>query len=259
MSLSDDDSSGNREGWGTIFTPSGEQNLGGVEQGRSTAWTEKDESDYLERVRKKAGDHAAQIIAAATAEAEHIRTTARQEGYDAGLAQARQELDEFRFGMSESVQAVLGAIEGQCSSIFEQWRAELVDVVRLAVRKISGLELAERRNESLDALLSEAINLLEKRRELVIRVNPEDEPALNDIVITTQERFSDVKSWRVRADASISPGGLVVESESSLVEGRIESREALVDEVLSRLTLPEHPGLDHAGAEHPAPQSPDKS
>ncbi|MDL2216848.1 flagellar assembly protein FliH, partial [Desulfovibrio sp. OttesenSCG-928-M14] len=84
------------------------------------------------------------------------------------------------------------------------------------------------------------VNLLEKRRELIIRVNPEDEPALNDIVVGTQERFPDVKSWRVRADATISPGGLVVESEASLVEGRLESRTAIVEDVLRRLTLPEH-------------------
>lgn len=236
-----DKKDGLREGWGTIFTPSGEQNLGGVEQSRATTWTEKDEAAYLDRVRKKAEAHAASLVAGARAEAEALLAGARSQGYEEGLAQARQELDEFRKGMDESVHAVLSAIEGQCSVIFDQWRGELADLLRAAVQKISAIEIEERRAASLEALLAEAVDLLEKRRELVIRVNPEDEAALSDIVLGVQERFPDVKSWRVRADASISPGGLVLESESSLVEGLVESRLAVVDEALSRLSLKGHP------------------
>lgn len=225
--------------WGTIFTPHGEHALGGVEHTRSTNWTEQDELAYLERVRQKASQLGAQIIAGARGEADDIRRLARQEGYDAGLAEARDELDAFRSGMAESVSSVLGAIEGQCSHIFEQWREDIVELVRLAVRRIAGVELAEQRDRILASLLDTAVGLLEKRRELVIRVNPEDEPAINDIVGFTRERFPDVKSWRVRADVEIEPGGMVVESESSLAEGRVESRIAAVDEMLRQLTLPD--------------------
>lgn len=225
--------------WGTIFTSHGEQTLGGVEHARTTSWTDKDEAAYLERVRQKAADLGARLIAEARADADSIRQKAREEGYNAGLAEAQGELEAFRSGMTESVSAVLGAIEGQCSHIFEQWREDLVGVVRLAVQRITGVELAEQRDSVLEALLVEAIGLLEKRRELVIRVNPEDEPVITDIVGFTQERFPDVRSWRVRADEAITPGGMVVESESSLAEGRVESRVAAVDEVLAQLTLPD--------------------
>lgn len=254
MSLSDEDKRPEQEtpsdaehlsdrgdAWGTIFTPSGEQTLGGVERARSTAWTEADEQAYLERVRQKAGEAAAGIVAEARAEAARLREEARKQGYEAGLGEAEHELEAFRSGMTESVQAVLSAIEGQCSHIFDQWRGELINLVRRAVEKVTCIEMDERRAESLAALLGEAVAELEKRRELVIRVNPEDEPAINDIVTTTRERFADVKSWRVKADATINPGGLVVESEASLAEGRMESRLAAVDAILSRLTLPEHP------------------
>ncbi len=225
--------------WGTIFTQHGERTLGGVEHARTASWNEKDEADYLARVKQKAAEAGARLIAEAKAEADAIRQHAREEGYNAGLAEAQSELDAFRHGMTESVSAVLGAIEGQCSHIFEQWREELVGVVRLAVQRLAAVELAEQRDKVLESLLVEAVGLLEKRRELVIRVNPEDEPVISDIVGFTQERFPDVKSWRVRADAEISPGGMVVESESSLAEGRIESRMAAVDEVLRQLTLPD--------------------
>lgn len=256
MSLSDDRKNRD-EAWGTIFAGGREHSLGGIEHARSTAWNEQDEAAYLDRVRRKAEEAAAGLIAGARADAERIREEARQEGYDAGVKEAEADLEAFRGGMSESVAAVLGAIEGQCAHIFAQWREDLIHVTRLAVERISGLEMEERRRESLDALLMEAVSLLEKRRELVIRVNPEDEPVISDIVGMTKERFSDVKSWRVKADADISPGGMVVESESSLAEGRVESRMAAVDEVLKRLSLPDGPSAETLPAqEAAAPHNP---
>lgn len=240
MSLSDE-AKGPDAPWGTIYMRGAEHTLGGVERGRSTAWTEQDEAAYLERVREKAKQMAEGLLAEARAEAERIRDQARQQGYEEGLASANEELDQFRAGMTESVAAVLNAIEGQCSHIFNQWREDIVAVARLAVERITAVELSEKRRDVLEGLLTEAVGVLEKRRQLVVRVNPEDEPMLSDIIGLTKERFADVQSWRVKADAAISPGGMVVESESSLAEGRVESRIAAVDQVLSRLTLPEHP------------------
>lgn len=230
--------------WGTIFTPQGEQTLGSLEHARSTAWNERDEAVYLARVCEKAGVMARNLLAEAKAEAEIIREQARKEGYDEGLAEAEAELESFRSGMAESVSAVLSAIEGQCSAIFSQWRGDLVGIARLAVERITALELEDKRAQTLEALLTEAVGLLEKRRELVIRVSPEDEPMIKDIVEQTKQRFEDVRSWRVKSDPAVSPGGMVAESESSLAEGRLESRKAAVDEILSRLTLPEYPEAD---------------
>ena len=250
MSLSD--AKNDNSAWGTIFSRGGEHTLGGMENSRAGVWTPGDEAAYLRRVKEKAEQMAIGLIAEARTEAEHIRENARKEGFDAGMADAQAELDNFRAGMTESVSAVLGAIEGQCSHIFEQWRDDLVGVARLAVEKVTGLELASERRSILEALLVEAVSVLEKRREIVIRVNPEDEPVLSDILGITQARFPDVKSWRAKADAGITPGGMVVESESSLAEGRLESRRAAVEEVLSKLVLSDfasaNPMMDEAAA-----------
>lgn len=223
--------------WGTIFSRGQEHTLGGMEHHRSAAWTAADEAAYLNRVKEKAEQMAAGIIAEARVEAGRLRETARQEGFNEGMAGAQADMDNFRAGMTESVSAVLSTIEGQCSHIFDQWREDLVGVARLAAEKITGIQLTAERRAVLESLLTEAVGVLEKRREIVIRVNPEDEPMLSDILNMTRERFPDVKNWRVRADNGISAGGMVVESESSLAEGRVESRRAAVEEIMSRLVL----------------------
>lgn len=242
--MSSSDGSGSNvpaSGWGTIFSQGGEHSLGGIEREHSTRWTHEDESAYLDRVRGKATALAVSLLDEARAEAARIRESAREEGYNQGLAEAQTELDTFRSGMADSVSAVLSAIEGQCSSIFGQWREELTAVTRLAVEKGTAMQLSEERSAMLGTLLEQAVDILEQRRELVIRVNPEDEPVLADIIGLTREKYPDVKAWRVRGDASVAPGGMVVESESSLAEGRVESRIAAVEEVLSRLMLPGTP------------------
>ena len=239
MSLSDDDNKDEGASqWGTIFSQGREHSLGGIEHSRSTAWSAEDEAAYLERVRAKAVQMAEGIITEAKEEAERLKQAAHEEGYAQGLSVAQEELDTFRSGMADSVSAVLNAIEGQCSQIFDQWRDDLIGVTRLAVEAVTGMELSTERSGILEALLVKAVAVLEKRRELVIRVNPEDEPMISDIIGLTKSKFPDVQTWRVRADAGISPGGMVVESESSLAEGRLESRRAAVDEILSNLTLP---------------------
>lgn len=234
-----DQSKGQPSEWGTIFSQGREHSLTGLEHSRSTAWTEKDEAAYMDRVRLKAQQLAEGIVAEARMEAEKLRDEARKQGYEAGLAEAGDELTAFRQSMAESVSAVLGAIEGQCSHIFDQWREDLVEVARLAVRRITAVEIAGRRFEVLQGLLIEAVALLEKRRELVIRVNPEDAPHIDEIIKNAKERFEDVQSWRVKADASVSPGGMLVESESSLAEGRLETRIAAVEQIFDHLTLPD--------------------
>jgi flagellar assembly protein FliH len=234
----DDDSPSS---WGTIFSGGREHSLGGIERARSSAWTPADEADYLDRIRAKASRMAADILAQAGREADALRESARKEGYAGGLADAQAELDSFRSGMAESVSGLLCAIEGRCSEIFSQWRGDILAVARLAVEKVIAVEISAQGAAMLEALLVQAVGLLESRRSLVVRVNPRDEPVITDIITAARSRFPDVDSWRVKADAAVSPGGLVAEIEFSLAEGRLESRRAAVEEVLHRLTLPETP------------------
>ncbi len=236
MSLSDQDKP---RTWGTVYMGANAFSLDSVEGARDSNWTEADEAAYLERVRQKAVEMASGIVAEAKAEAGAIRDQARREGYDEGMAQAEKEIEEFQNAVSGSVSGVLAAIEGQCSAIFANWRDDLVALLRLAAEKAVGMPLVDDKARLLEEVYIRSVAALENRRALVIRVNPDDEPAIADIVAMTQARFPDLKAWSVKADPAISPGGLIVESDDSLADNRLEKRAALVNEVLQSLTLPQ--------------------
>ena len=236
MSSSDEDKS---RTWGAVYMGTATYDLASLEGEKSRNWTEADEAAYLERIKAKATEMASNLVEEARREAESIREQARQEGYEAGMSQAEQEIGEFQTAVGGSVSAVLSAIEGQCSAIFANWREDLVTLLRLAAEKAVGIPLAEDKARLLEEVYVQSVAALENRRNLVIHVNPEDEPAIADIVAMTQARFPDLKAWSVKADASISPGGLIVESDDSLADNRMEKRAALVNEMLKSLSLPQ--------------------
>jgi flagellar assembly protein FliH len=192
----------------------------------------------MDRVRDRAALRAGDILAQARLEAEQLKAQAMQEGYNAGLEQAQQELETFQQTMSDSVAGVLEAIQGQCSGIFSKWRQDIVTLLRVAVQRAVGLEISENRARILESLLVKSIDILDTQRKLIVRVNPEDEAAVNDILTTTQQRQSGLEAWSVKGDAAISPGGLVVESRDGMVDNTIETRFALVDQILEQIVIP---------------------
>lgn len=225
--------------WGRIFMDSRVSDLGSLEQRRSQAWSEKDQEVYLDRVRQKAEEKAREILQAAQAEAKNLRDNAYNEGYAEGLRQAEEELAALRDSMGDTVHAVLGAIEEQAGAVYSAWREDLAALLRLAVEKCLGITLAEERSRVLESLFEQSVQSLESARRIVVRCNPEDAPAVEDIIAMAREKFPDMNTWKVQGEVAIQAGGILVESESSLANNTLESRKAAIDKVLAGLNIPE--------------------
>ncbi|MEZ0576403.1 FliH/SctL family protein [Halodesulfovibrio aestuarii] len=228
--------------WGTIFTGPGaanEHTLEGVEGARSLQWDDATEAAYMERVRERAAERASKILAKAREEAEWVKEKARQEGYEHGCQQAQQELEAIQQQHADSVSGVLGAIQGQCSNIFNNWRSDLVTVVRSAVEKVCAVELSENRQASMEKLFAEAVQVLDERRQLVITVHPDDESMVSAIIQNAQHHYNGLEAWTVKSDPAITAGGIIVESRDGMVDNTITSRKQAVDEILDQLVIPE--------------------
>lgn len=226
--------------WGTIFMGPGssrETTLERVEAGGpSLAWTTDTEAEYLARVKEKATGKAKEILVTAQAEAAALRENAYAQGYEAGLAQAQAELEEFRQGMGASVAAVLAAIEGNAGHIAAAWRRELVALLRQCVETAVNHELSTQRAALLAGLFDGAVAKMEAAQRIVILVHPEDEPAVADMVDAAGQ--TDDRVFVVRGDASLAPGSLVLESEDSRADNSLTVRRALVENILAQLTVP---------------------
>lgn len=228
--------------WGTIFTGPGSANehtLEGMEGSRSGQWDDATEAMYMERVRERAAERASGILAKAREEAEWLKEKARQEGYEQGCQRAQDELTALQQQHADSVSSVLGAIQGQCSNIFDSWRGDLVAIVRSAVERMCAVEMSENRQVSLEKLFSEAVQILDERRQLVITVHPDDEEMVTGIIQNAQQHYTGLEAWKVKASAAVAAGGILVESQDGMVDNTITSRRVAVDEILDQLMIPE--------------------
>ena len=186
-------------------------------------------------------NQAAAELAKAQAEREaavQIKNQAHDEGFQEGMDQAGAELKEFRADMGNELAQLLRAVEGQVRSITDYWRDDLAELVRVAVQAATGFFLQEEHERILKGLVLEAVNLLEEREVVSLRVNPEDESLVSDMFRAAREKAPELKQWIVNGDDSIARGGLVAESGSGSVDLRRENFQELVDSIMTHLALP---------------------
>lgn len=175
-------------------------------------------------------------------EAQTLREDGRADGFQAGMDQAGQELKEFRAEIGQALGTVLHALDSQRHAICESWREQLAQLTQEAVTAGTGWVLEKEHKKILQSLVFEALNLLEDRATVTLRVHPDDEDSVSDMFMAARERVPELQQWIVNGDASVGRGGLLAESVSGSVDCRRELYTELVNGVLSCLTL--GPGQD---------------
>lgn len=173
-------------------------------------------------------------------EAQRIRETAYDEGFQNGMDKAAAELHEFRADLGQSLAALLRAIERQRRAILETWRGELAALTQTAAQAGTGLILQKEHQAILNNLVFQALDLLENRSIITMRVNPADETTVSDMFRAAREKAPELKQWIVTGDSGIEAGGLIAETANGSVDLQRDNFRELVHEVLMHLGLPEH-------------------
>ena len=172
-------------------------------------------------------------------EADQIKNQAHDEGFQEGMDQAGAELKEFRADMGNELAQLLRAVESELGKITAFWRDDLAELTRVAVQAGTGFFLQKEHERILTGLVQQAINLLEEREVVSLRVNPEDESLVSDMFRAAREKAPELKQWIVNGDESIERGGLVAESGSGSVDLRRQNFQELVSSIMEHLALPE--------------------
>lgn len=214
-----------------------------LEGKRQLTWDEETDAEYLNRVREKAKEAAKEIKLMAELEAEALRATAHHDGYNEGLAQAQEFVDQQVQEISQKAEALLSQLGSSGANIFESRRQDIIALIKLAVEKTLNVELDEKRLESLQNLMQEGLDRIESKRELTIRCHPDDEEGLEDFVATIQERNPALKYWSVKGDPTIQIGGVIIEAAGGKVDNTIDTRwegvEPILDQLAAQLTAEE--------------------
>ncbi len=205
-----------------------------LEGKKRLVWDDSVSEEYMVRIREKAQDAARQLLDQALRHAEDIRETARREGYAQGMAQAEQDSRETLDRLSENIGQALLSIQHHGRQIVKQQHLDISALIRVAVEKTLHVEFEPRRGEVVAGLLEEALERIDSRRGLVIRVTAQDFPMVEKLMNLAKANRPDLTQWRLKADLP-EPGGVVVESDDGVADNSLPVRWQTVEEVFDRL------------------------
>ncbi len=206
-----------------------------IEGKRKLVWEQATNAELVDRVKQRAQDMAREIIEKAQDEAAKLREAARSEGFEEGLAQAREQVEQEQTALAAAVAQALAAIQTQAKWVWTTQRKDFIDLIRLAVEKTVAVEISERRTEILEKLIDEGLETIDSLRALTIRAKPEEAELLSAIVGHLAENFPELKHYRVKPDPSVELGGMIIESADGMVDNTLKTRWAAVEKIFEYL------------------------
>ena len=156
-------------------------------------------------------------------QAEALRA-ARQGGYHDGYRDGLAALDSFKQSFAQQATAQMGALmqsyAGQMDALQQQMASALADAAVSLARQVVRGEL-EANPQQVAAVAQEAIEaLLLSARHVTVRVHPDDQP----LVAQGAAEILEARGARLVADAAVTRGGCIVESDIGIIDASIESR-----------------------------------
>jgi type III secretion protein L len=172
----------------------------------------------LRRIQQEAERQAAQVVASAEnqatevlreaqAEAELLRSTARDQGRD------------------ESTRMILSARQ-QARSLVARAETELTDLAVRIAEKVVGAQL-DLHPDTVRSVVARCLSAATARDRVVARVNPVDLPRI-EAAIPELLAGADVCSLVAEVDPAVAPGGCILDTDSGQIDGQIDNQLAII-------------------------------
>jgi type III secretion protein L len=161
---------------------------------------------------------AEKLLDEAQKERNQIREEARRAGYEEGLTRWNE--------------TVIQAIEAQDRLLKDSEQSLVLLSVRVA-EKIIGERLRSSPDVIVD-IVREVLKSIRSEKGLIIQVNPDHVETLRQSIDRLHDLLENGCQIKILANAAISPGGCIVESELGVIDGQLETQLKCLEEALLR-------------------------
>ncbi|MGM0424107.1 MAG: FliH/SctL family protein [Thermodesulfobacteriota bacterium] len=199
--------------------------------------SKENQQEYLSRVRDRAREEAEQILARTRQEAESIRSEAYEQALKEAREKSEQDLAQERQRLHKRFQALLDSIQQDKQKLWVRHQEDILQLLDLALEKCVSVSLQTDKKDILKNLLQESLQLLENQQEVLVRVHPEDQALMQEMLQEAQNKYPALSGWRVEKDQNLDPGSLVLENRESKIDNSVSKRWAAVRQVLEQLAL----------------------
>ncbi|HOE11846.1 MAG TPA: FliH/SctL family protein [bacterium] len=177
------------------------------------------------------------ILAEAQAQAQGIRESAREEGMQKGDAAGRKQ-----------VRTEVAGLMADLANMLKEGRQTLEDMIVRQEREIRRLvaqiaskvvqQIIDEDHETVARIARECIRLAGDRQTLTILIHPEDHEIIEQYCPEYRVAFDNLEKIEIRDDLRVPRGGVIIETGSGGVDGRIHRQLGYIRETL----VPEEPG-----------------
>ncbi len=166
------------------------------------------------------------IINQALAEAEAIKEESREAGHQEGLAEASARVEEALETLNQAVK--------ERKKIIKDAESEILRLSLKIAEQIIRSEVSLHRDVSLN-IVAEAIARVSDREQIIVKVNREDAEYLKRYKDRLAGILDGVKSFSIIEDASVEPGGCVIETNLGFIDARIGTKLKSIEEALNKV------------------------
>lgn len=180
-----------------------------------------DAKGEAQRILDRAEADAAMIRHQAELEAEELKAQAQKTGFDLGKDEAAAQLSEVVSRTTARLQQIEGQVEPQ-----------LKELALVIARKILGRELEFHPEAVVDIVKQALSEKARQRREIFLRVNPDDLQYIREHKPELLEVLSRAKEIGIREDPDVAAHGVVIETDAGIIDAQLETQLAVFERVL---------------------------
>jgi flagellar assembly protein FliH len=174
----------------------------------------------------------ADVLSAAHADADQIRSQARAEGEAegraAGLAAVRAELEPSLQAIADAAHA-LGALRDQVVSELEH--DAVILALRLAEQIVAGA--IEVNPERIVDVAGVALRRIRDRQHVTLVVNPADLELMSGSVTQLQSQLGGIEHLNVQSDRRVGRGGVLARTDEGEIDASVETQLAQAREIVA--------------------------
>lgn len=194
-----------------------------------------DNIDFSQRQERRRGDRRRgfrrvddrNLISRAREEADAIRESASKEGYQAGLEQAKADME----GIKETFAAFMNAPQ----EVYEQIAPQLLEISVDIAKKIIKKEVSEEPQVLINTVVEVLRGLSKEETKVVLRVNPAQVDITKQSVPEILNLAGIDARVTVLSDENISEGGCMVTTGNGVVDATIETQLSVISEALREI------------------------
>jgi len=170
-------------------------------------------------------------LAEANKKAQELEQEGYQKGFDQGYQEGLKAGLETMAGTKEQLDQLFLQLQELPANVFRDYRQWFISTVLSVARQIVGAELScqpRKLIELIESLLAEA----EKNQNFTLYLNPDDLAAVEKYTEQINQLKGSVESFTIKSDSTLSRGGCRLEGDMQLLDASIESRFAMIEELM---------------------------